>query len=157
MRKIWKNVYNWGDTEKKIDSTIEHHINHFKHLLGIDSEVRDLPYNANAQQEVKLAKKSRLTRQVLRDLMRFVGSDNVQVDDFSRARHSFGKYYGDILRMRMGKVVNVPDAVVSPRTEEDIIKVIGYCNLRRIAVVPWGGALLSRAPSKQKKAASRLI
>jgi hypothetical protein len=35
MRKIWKNVYNWGDTEKKIDSTIEHHINHFKHLLGI--------------------------------------------------------------------------------------------------------------------------
>ncbi len=151
MRKIWRNVYNWGDTEKKIDSTIEHHINHFKHLLGIQGEARDLPLNANAQEEVKLTKKSRLTRQVLRDLMRFVGSDNVQVDDFSRARHSFGKYYGDILRMRMGKITNVPDAVVMPRTEEDIIKVISYCNLKRIAVVPWGGGTsVTRALEAEK-------
>ena len=139
MRKIWKNVYNWGNTELKIDPTIEHHISHFKHLLGIHGEAHDLALNANAQQEVKLAKRSRLTRQVLRDLMRFVGSDNVQVDDFSRAKHSFGKYYGDILRMRQGKVAHSPDAVVSPRTEEDIIKLINYCNLKRIAVVPWGG------------------
>ena len=41
--------------------------------------------------------------------------------------------------MRQGKVAYPPDAVVSPRTEEDIIKVINYCNLKRIAVVPWGG------------------
>lgn len=139
MRKIWRNVYNWGDTEKKIDPTIEHHINHFKHLLGIEGEVHDLPLNANAQEEVKLAKKSRLSRSALKDLMRFVGSDNVFVDDFSRAKHSFGKYYGDILKMRMGKVANPPDAVVCPRTEEDLIKVINYCNAKRIPVVPWGG------------------
>jgi alkyldihydroxyacetonephosphate synthase len=146
MRKIWRNVYNWGDTEKKIDPTIQHHIEHFKHLLHIEGEAGELPLNANAQQEVTLAKKSRLNRLQLRELMKLVGSDNVQVDDFSRARHSFGKYYADILRMRMGKVTNPPDAVVYPRSEEDVIKIIQYCNAKRIAVVTWGaGSSVTRA------------
>jgi hypothetical protein len=87
MRKIWRNVYRWGDTEKKIDPTIEHHINHFKHLLGIEGETHDLTLNANGGEEVKLAKRSKLTRLALKELMRFVGSDNVMVDDFSRAKH----------------------------------------------------------------------
>lgn len=139
MRKIWRNVYRWGDTEKKIDHTIEHHINHFKHLLGIDGENHDLPLNANAAEEVKLVKRSRLGRLALKDLMRIVGSENVMVDDFHRAKHAFGKYYGDIVRMRLGKIANPPDAVVCPRTEEDIIKIINYCHLKKIAVIPWGG------------------
>lgn len=151
MRKIWRNVYNWGDTEKKIDPTIEHHINHFKHLLGIEGEVHDLPLNTNAQAEVKLAKKSRLNRLTLRELMRFVGSDNVYIDDFSRARHSFGKYYGDIVRLRQGKVANPPDAVVCPRTEEDIIKVVNYCHAKRIPIIPWGaGSSVTRALEADK-------
>jgi alkyldihydroxyacetonephosphate synthase len=146
MRKIWRNVYNWGDTEKKIDPTIQHHIEHFKHLLDIEGEAGELPLNANAQQEVTLAKKSRLSRLQLRELMKLVGSDNVQVDDFSRARHSLGKYYADILRLRMGKVTNPPDAVVYPRSEEDVIKIIHYCNAKRIAVVTWGaGSSVTRA------------
>lgn len=139
MRAIWRNVYNWGDPEKKIDQTIEHHINHFKHLLGLTGVTGELALNANAEGEVKLAKKCRLTRLALRDLMRIVGSDNVAIDDFSRARHAFGKYYGDIVRMRQGKVPFPPDAVVTPRTEAEIIKLINYCNLKRIAVIPWGG------------------
>jgi alkyldihydroxyacetonephosphate synthase len=146
MRKIWRNVYSWGDTEKKIDPTIQHHIEYFKRLLQIEAEAVKLPLNANAQQEVTLAKKSRLSRLQLRELIRLVGSDNVQVDDFSRARHSLGKYYADILRLRMGKVTNPPDAVVYPRSEEDVTKVIHYCNAKRIAVIPWGaGSSVTRA------------
>lgn len=85
----------------------------------------------------------------LRELMKLVGSDNVQVDDFSRARHSFGKYYGDILRM--GKGINPPDAVVYPRSEEDVVKIINYCNAKRIAVIPWGaGSSVTRALEASK-------
>jgi len=139
MRAIWRNVYNWGDPEKKIDSTIEHHISHFRHLLGIENDHRQLPLNENAEQEVKLTKKTRLTRLTLRELMRIVGSENVAIDDFSRARHSYGKYYGDIVRLRQGKVMYPPDAVVTPRTEGEILKLINFCNAKRLAVVPWGG------------------
>jgi hypothetical protein len=69
-KKIWRNVYRWGDTEKKLDHTIEHHISHFKRLLGTEGELPELPLNANATAEVKLAKRCRLNRVVLRDLMR---------------------------------------------------------------------------------------
>lgn len=151
MRHTWRNVYNWGDTEKKIDKTIAHHIEHFKHLLGIEGTMRDLPLNANAHDEVKLAKRSRLNRVALRDFMRIVGSENVQVDDFSRAKHSFGKYYGDIVRMRLGKIAHPPDAVVYPGTENEIMKIVAYCNLKRIAIVPWGGGTsVTRALEAEK-------
>lgn len=151
MRKIWRNVYSWGDAEKKTDPTIEHHIAYFKRVLQIDAEPGELPLNANAQQEVALAKKSRLSRTELRELIKLVGSENVQVDDFSRARHAFGKYYADILRLRLGRVATAPDAVVYPRSEEDVVKVINYCNNRRIAVVTWGaGSSVTRALEASK-------
>jgi alkyldihydroxyacetonephosphate synthase len=139
MQKTWRHVYNWGDTHKKIDPTIQHHIHHFQHLLGIEGGHSDLPLNANANEEVRLTKRSKLSKIHLRELMRLVGSENVMVDDFSRAKHAFGKYYGDILRMRMGKIANPPDAVVCPRAEEDVIKVVKYCNAKKIAIIPWGG------------------
>ena len=136
---IWRNVYRWGEPEKNPDPTIEHHIEYFKQLLHIEAEEGKLPLNANAREQVKLDKKCKLSRAVLRDLIRLVGSDNVQIDDFSRARHAFGKYYADLVRLRLGKGINPPDAVVYPRSEEDVIKVINYCNAKRIALIPWGG------------------
>lgn len=143
---LWRHAYSWGDSEKKIDKTIEQHIEYFKHLLHIDQNARELPLNALAGQPVKLSKKSRLSRQQLRELIRLVGSDNVVIDDFSRVRHAYGKYYGDIVRLRLGKVHHPPDAVVYPRSEEDIVKLVQYCNNKRIAIVPWGaGSSVTRA------------
>lgn len=146
MRPTWKNVYNWGDTEKPIDKTIEHHIEFLKKALHIEGLSQDHSLNANAHTEVHLAKRSRISRQQLKDLIRIVGSDNVQIDDFSRAKHAAGKYYGDIVRLRMQKEILPPDAVIYPREESDIVKLIRYCNTKRIAVVPWGaGSSVTRA------------
>lgn len=146
MGKTWREVYGWGDTTRKIDRTLQQHIDHFRRLLHLEGETAELALNSNAQQRVGIKKKSRLSRLQLRDLIKLVGTDNVQVDDFSRARHAFGKYYADLLRLRMGKVIHPPDAVVYPRSEEDVVKVINYCNAKRIAVVPWGaGSSVTRA------------
>ncbi|MBV6492353.1 MAG: hypothetical protein LDLANPLL_00346 [Turneriella sp.] len=139
QKKNWRSVYRWGDTEKPIDTTIEKHIAHFRHLLGIEKNEALLPLNANAYQDVKLAKRSRLTRLSLKEIIRIVGSENVDIDDFSRVKHSFGKYYGDIVRLRMGNVQAPPDAVVYPRTEQEIEKIVKYCHAKKIAIVPWGG------------------
>jgi alkyldihydroxyacetonephosphate synthase len=92
-------------------------------------------------------KKSNLPRRAgyrarhLRDLMRFVGSDNVQVDDFSAARamHSVN-ITAIFLRMRMGKVTNPArcrcHAAYRRRSSS---KSSTIATLKRIAVVPWGG------------------
>jgi len=151
MRKIWQSVYRWGDVQKSVDATIESHIHHFKHLLNIPKNFERREFNQNAEQVVQLAKKSRFSKKILRDLMKLCGSENVVFDDFTRARHSTGKYYGDLLRLRMGKVEHPPDAVLYPRTENEIQKIIAYCTAQKIAVIPFGGGTsVTRALEAEK-------
>ncbi|HRP68849.1 MAG TPA: FAD-binding oxidoreductase, partial [Turneriella sp.] len=76
QNKSWRHVYRWGDTDKKVDPTIQKHIDHFKHVFGIEGDANDTPLNVNAYVPVKLAKRTKLSRVALRDLMRIVGSEN---------------------------------------------------------------------------------
>ena len=90
-------------------------------------------------EEVRLEKPSLLKPSHLDFLRSVCGSDNVLVDDFSRARWSCGKFYGELLDLRLGKVSDPPDAVVVPRSHEEVVRIIGFCSEERIAVVPAGG------------------
>ena len=41
--------------------------------------------------------------------------------------------------MRLGLVPDPPDAVVAPRTHEEVVRIVEYCSRELIAVVPAGG------------------
>ena len=56
-----------------------------------------------------------------------------------RAGHAHGKGLRDVLRNLHGTLPHVPDLVVRPETEADVVAVLDWCTESGTAVVPYGG------------------
>jgi len=63
----------------------------------------------------------------------------VQVDKRTRVLHAYGRSYRDLVRLRRGEIPNPPDAVVYPATEEQVVRLIGFCAEKDIVLIPFGG------------------
>jgi len=72
-------------------------------------------------------------------LAALLGASGLRQDDMERARHATGGGLADLLRLRAGDLSSVPDAVLYPRNEGDVLAVLKLCAERGIAVVPFGG------------------
>ncbi|WP_067549545.1 FAD-binding oxidoreductase [Nocardia crassostreae] len=56
-----------------------------------------------------------------------------------RIVHGHGQAFRDVVRALLGRVDHVPDVVVRPRTEQDVIDILDWCTGVGVAVVPFGG------------------
>jgi alkyldihydroxyacetonephosphate synthase len=72
-------------------------------------------------------------------LTQALGSDAVLVDDRSRAEHSGGQSYVDIVRRRRGDASAAPDAILLPADAAAVSRALAVCSDEHVAVVPWGG------------------
>ncbi|MDP3969011.1 MAG: FAD-binding oxidoreductase [Nocardioides sp.] len=68
-----------------------------------------------------------------------VGTDAISTDDDARRLRTRGKSTPDLLQARRGDLADAPDAVVRPRTHEDVAQVLRWATDHRVAVVPFGG------------------
>jgi alkyldihydroxyacetonephosphate synthase len=68
-----------------------------------------------------------------------VGSESVRVSDRQRLRHATGMSYPDLIRLRAGRIEEVPDAVVLPGDAAAVARVLEICAREGVAVVPFGG------------------
>ncbi len=75
---------------------------------------------------------------IRRRLAERVGDAAVRTDDATRARHSGGQSYVDLVRRRRGELT-APDAVVFPASREEVVEVLRICAAKGVAVVPFGG------------------
>jgi alkyldihydroxyacetonephosphate synthase len=82
---------------------------------------------------------SRLDQDERRVLTTVVGADRVREDAYERAFHARGRSYHDLLYLRAGEFPALPDAVVYPRSTEEVLSVLALATERGIAVVPYGG------------------
>lgn len=80
-----------------------------------------------------------LPAEVREALVGAVGADRVRTDRLARLRTSAGSSYDDLLRMRSGEALSVPDAVVSPADEAQVAAVLTVAEKHDLAVVPAGG------------------
>jgi alkyldihydroxyacetonephosphate synthase len=136
MDYTYRQILKWGDKrEEKVDPLMIKVIREKFDLKDSDFETKYL----SGSQPVKLGKLSSLKPQQLDFLKSIAGNENVQSDDFSRAKFSCGKFYAELLDMRLNLVPNPPDAVVSPKSHDELIKIVEYCNHERIPVIPVGG------------------
>ncbi len=136
MKHTYREIFKWGDRretelEKGILNLIKDKFDYSdaelsqKHLYG------DKP--------VSLDKQGLLNTGALEKLRNIVGNENVYTDDFTRASHSFGKSYTDLLQLRLGSVPAPPDAVIYPRNLIEITEILEFCNNHKIAITPSGG------------------
>ncbi len=68
-----------------------------------------------------------------------VGSGNVKLDELTRLKTAYGKTMLDAMRLREGIAENLPDAVLYPRSKEEIEKIVAYCNEQLIPLYVYGG------------------
>lgn len=60
-------------------------------------------------------------------------------DVVDRLGHARGKAFRDVVRNLHGDAAHVPDLVVRPRTEQDVVDVLDWCTVSELPVVPYGG------------------
>ncbi len=63
----------------------------------------------------------------------------VSTTTYDRLVHSYGKSFGDIVRMFLNQVNNPPDWVAFPLNEQDISDLLAYAGEHSMAVIPYGG------------------
>ncbi|MBF6301714.1 FAD-binding oxidoreductase [Nocardia amamiensis] len=56
-----------------------------------------------------------------------------------RVSHGHGQAFRDVVRNLLGLVDHVPDQVVRPRTEQDVVDILDWCASAGVAAVPFGG------------------
>ena len=101
-------------------------------LLGIDGAPGSHP-------EPPRPVASRLTDAEIGVLTDCVGIGHVSTDDPTRVAHCRGKSTQDLLQIRAGNVHDAPDAVVFPRSHDEVQAILLACVDLAIAVVPFGG------------------
>jgi len=72
-------------------------------------------------------------------LVEAVGAEAVFASNEDRLRHSSGRGYADLARMRGGSLEAAPDAVVMPADAGALRRALDVCAREGIAVVPFGG------------------
>ncbi|MCY7400402.1 MAG: FAD-binding oxidoreductase [Nocardioides sp.] len=82
---------------------------------------------------------SGLSLDLLASLRTAVGDEAVLVDAVTRRLRTRGKSTPDLLRARSGDLSDAPDAVVRPRSHEDVAAVLAWAVEHHVAVVPFGG------------------
>ncbi|MFP4555629.1 MAG: FAD-binding oxidoreductase [Bacteroidales bacterium] len=136
MSNTYRDILKWGDKrETKLDDGT---INVIKETFGFtDSDISQMHLFGDNQ--VELSKKPELSDDLISEFKEIVGAENIATDDYSRASHSYGKFYSELLKLRKGSIPTPPDAVIYPRNTEDVVKIISVCNSKKIAVTPFGG------------------
>lgn len=81
----------------------------------------------------------RLSDNIIARLSAIVGGAQVKTDNYERAFHARGKSYHDLLYLRAGKLDLAPDAVVYPRTIDEVVDVIKLASEEDITLIPYGG------------------
>lgn len=66
-------------------------------------------------------------------------ADLCSTDVVDRLSHARGKAFRDVVRNLHGDVAHVPDLVVRPRTEQDVVDVLDWCTTSSLPAVPYGG------------------
>ncbi len=66
-------------------------------------------------------------------------ADTCSTDTHDRARHTYGKSFGDSVRAYRRDFTNPPDVVAFPRDEAEVVAVLEWCDQQGYIAIPWGG------------------
>ncbi|MBI1748778.1 MAG: FAD-binding oxidoreductase [Acidobacteria bacterium] len=68
-----------------------------------------------------------------------LGAAQISTDRLVRLKHSLGRSYTDLLRLRQGQIDRAPDLVLFPRSPTDIETALRLATENHVSVVPFGG------------------
>lgn len=75
----------------------------------------------------------------IRALQKIIAKEQIAMSKAEKLSHTYGKSYRDLIRIRKGIFPEVPDAVLYPKDEEEVQRILTWAAESGVAVVPWGG------------------
>ncbi len=128
----YRSLFKWGDPAafKHPNSTL---VKLMMKTFDLTPEDLLTPTGFGLEQ-VETAPPGKLAAEHIARLTGLCGKENIFTDTFTRISRSYGGGTIDTLRLRKHLIENLPDAVVAPRSAEEIQKIIDYCNEHLIPV-----------------------
>ena len=102
-----------------------------------DDDFRTKPFEGRSPLE--LVRPPRLKERQISDLTAIVGPENIAADEYTRARHAYGKTTEEMMELSRGVVREIADLVVHPRHKDDVRRLVAYCHREKIPVYAFSG------------------
>ncbi|GMT17269.1 hypothetical protein PFISCL1PPCAC_8566, partial [Pristionchus fissidentatus] len=127
------NVKFTGDKYEICDSTMSHIRPWLEQNLG-----GDVNWKLPGQKRSDLKIPTALVNQPFIDAVRAAGIPYSNAPDHRLVR-AHGQTMHDMMMLRYGSFARVPDIVVWPRGEEEVIKIVEFANAHNVVIIPIGG------------------
>lgn len=136
MSATYRDVLRWGDP--KIETKLEpRQVAALEQMLELKLEPGKRIHSGD--KAIQLPPAQPLPDEFLDKLAAIVGPENLVVDDLSRASHACGKFYGELIELRAGRVPHPPQAVAYPRSQAEVEEVVALCSEQEVPLIPFGG------------------
>jgi len=133
----FRSVFKWGEHDR-FKNPSQGFLKVIKDVLNLSANDLSQPLNTGETSIAELSP-TPLSSTDIHALESIVGKENVCLDTVSRVRFATGKSMEDILKLRSGIVDCVTDAVVHPRSRDDVSAIMTLCNSSGIPIQVYGG------------------
>ncbi len=133
----YRSIFKYGDP-----SGFKHPSDKWYAMLKEDFGLNDRDFAARQNEgraPLALERPPRLAERQMAALTAIVGAENVAADEYTRARHAYGKTTEEMIELSRGVVREIADLVVHPRHKEDVRRIVAYCHAERIPIVVFSG------------------
>ena len=136
-KRSFRSILKWGDPDEYKNPSMGF-LNVIKQGLGLsDSDFKKLQKPGN--EKIKDTSASMICQSDMLLFEGIVGKENLFADTYERLKYSSGKAMEDIYRLRENIIDKIPDLVLHPRQKEDVKKIVGLCNDKKIPVHVYSG------------------
>ncbi len=135
--KTYRSIFKWGDPK-----FFKHPNPRLYRLLKEKLNLTDRDFSSkkhSGDDEVRISHPVTLSAEQIDVFRRLVGEENIERDDFARAKFATGKTTEEALMLRDKAVGPVADLVAHPRDKHDVAAVVDYCNQQKIPIYVYGG------------------
>ncbi len=136
-KRSYRSIFKWGAPD-----TFKHPNKELYELLKIKLQLQDEDFSQTidtGQEEIGPVRESDIPENQVHALVDIVGKDNIDLDDYSRIKHSFGKTTEEAFQLRQGKVDCVTDLVVHPESKDEVRQIVKLCDKNRLPIYVYSG------------------
>ena len=137
--KSYRSIFRWGDPE-----FVKYPKESLYELMKETFEMTDEDFSSYRMDtgfsEVELSScPPKIDARHIRFFEEFLGPDNVSVKDYDRLSVAYGQTAYDLMRMREGRLENLPDVVLYPGETKEIEAIVSYCVKEKLPLYVYGG------------------
>jgi alkyldihydroxyacetonephosphate synthase len=133
----FRSIFKWG-AKDEFKKPGQGFFNVIKQELGLSDDDFQRPAKIGSS----VVENSCKTAMSSEDIILFeniVSRENCFIDTYERLKYSTGKAMEDIFNLREGKIENISDIVLHPRSKEDVQEILKLCHEKRIPLHVYGG------------------